>query len=240
MPFDEKTGLYNIVDRINAPTLAGRIAERPIPLQVAARIIEQVGQRLDDVHACGFVHGDVHPGSITFDAVDDAYISAGQGTEGEPDHRSDIYSLGITLYQMVVGSRSFEAHAPLELVNMHIGQPLLLPAERGKSVDFRIAQVILKATAHNPDARYQTCAELSKDLWDAVDAIEADKIRQIEQRLGGFTPTIDMSPIDGSDNLVVGFGSLDSLLSTLLIVLGTAAALTSIATFAILRYLHLQ
>src|SRR6185295_12748800 len=82
----------------------------------------------------------------------------------EVDHRSDIYSLGVVLYEMVSGTPPFSSHSWGELVHMHIGVPPS-PFRQGRpEIPERVEQIVLKALQKGPEARFQSMAELRQAL----------------------------------------------------------------------------
>ena len=89
------------------------------------------------------------------------------------DHRSDIYSLGIVLYELIAGHVPFEAETTWGIIFKHINEPPppipgILPP---------VQNVIDRALAKDPDARYQTCRELAADYMDAIGMVSEANVR---------------------------------------------------------------
>lgn len=165
--------------------------------EAAASLLLPVCEALAAAHEAGLVHRDVKPSNILLDAkgspcVADFGLAKGEGDigltfSGEPvgtpyymapeqveasakgaDARTDVYALGITLYELLTLRRPFEAPSYPELV----ARILTWPAERLRAADPRISKgldsVVLKAIAKDPGERYATVAELRDDLARAI------------------------------------------------------------------------
>jgi predicted ATPase/class 3 adenylate cyclase/tRNA A-37 threonylcarbamoyl transferase component Bud32 len=87
------------------------------------------------------------------------------------DTRTDLYSLGITLYELLTGTPPFDAEEPLELVHAHLAQPALPVHERNGAVPVALSAVIAKLLAKSADERYQTAAGVLADLRRCLSAL---------------------------------------------------------------------
>jgi len=181
---------------VEAGTLKEYMSKGPLPLEEINRLIGQIGMALDYAHRLGAIHRDVKPGNILVDSQGDtyltdfglarmmgssqqftgsgvsigtpAYMSPEQGKGVKADHRSDIYALGIILYEMVTGRVPYEAETPLAVMLKHITDPLPLPREAKPDVPEPVERVILRALAKEPMHRFQTAGEMVHALNLAV------------------------------------------------------------------------
>ncbi len=100
------------------------------------------------------------------------------------DARSDLYALGVTLYQMLTGSLPFTAADPMEWVHCQIARKPVPPSERLETVPAPVSQIVLKLLAKTAEERYQTAAGLERDLrrclaaWEAEHRIDAFPLGQ--------------------------------------------------------------
>ncbi len=196
--FGESDGYTYLAMRlVEGGTLADFLRKRgKLELARINSIISQVGGALGYAHSKGVIHRDFKPGNVLMDEFENClltdfgiaklvevtshlthtggilgtpnYISPEQG-EGKPiDSRSDIYSLGIVIYQMVVGDVPYKADTPMAVVYKHINDPLPLPRQRVPNLPESVERVILKAIAKKPDDRYSTAEELVNAFQGAI------------------------------------------------------------------------
>ena len=187
---------YLVMRYMSAGTLRDRLSQEPMPVGEANRIIAQVGSALDYAHRMGIIHRDVKPSNVLVDAEGNtfltdfglakmmeasvqltgtgvgigtpAYMSPEQGQGETVDSRTDIYSLGVMLYEMVIGRRPYHANTPLAVVYKHIHEPLPLPRAILPSLPEAVERVILRAMAKAPADRFETAGEMVTALDAAV------------------------------------------------------------------------
>ena len=163
----------------------------PLNLDESLRIARDIASALAFAHKRGMVHRDVKPANVMINRdrqviLTDfgiakilsgpqytasgamigtpAYMSPEQGL-GEPgDARSDIYALGVMLFQMATGQLPYDADTPLAVVLKHVNDPLPIPSRLNPALDAGVERVIFRTMAKNPDDRYQTAAELVEHL----------------------------------------------------------------------------
>jgi serine/threonine protein kinase len=183
---------YLVMRFVQAGSLSQTLHGQPAPISLIRKVIAQIGDALDYAHSRGVVHRDVKPSNILIDERGNclltdfgiakmvessayftktgafigtpAYMSPEQAQGDTVDGRSDLYSLGIVLYEMATGAPPFDAETPVAAAIKHIYDPLPLPRRRNPLLAEGMERVILKALAKDRESRYQTAAELAADL----------------------------------------------------------------------------
>jgi tRNA A-37 threonylcarbamoyl transferase component Bud32 len=189
---------YLVMRYVEGGTLANLLQGTPLPLSQTCHVISQVAAALDYAHAKGVVHRDVKPSNVLIDEQGNCLLSdfgiarmieaTGQFTAtgafiGTPtyaspeqalgrtlDGRSDIYSLGVMLYEMATGRLPFDAETPMAILIKHVHDPLPMPRSINPALSEAVERIILKAMAKEPKNRYQTGGEVAKALAAAATA----------------------------------------------------------------------
>jgi serine/threonine-protein kinase len=191
--FGEQDGQpYLVMRYMPGGALSQKINRSAMPLSEAIDIIRQLAPALDAVHARGIVHRDLKPANILFDAYGNPALSdfgiaqlseatlnlTGDAVIGTPsymspeqvrsdadiDGRSDLYALGIILYEMLTGEQPYRAATPMSVAMKHLTEPV--PQIRALQSQFpaELDAILAKALAKDREQRYARAADLAADL----------------------------------------------------------------------------
>jgi serine/threonine protein kinase len=195
--FGETRGTpYIVMKLVLGGTLDRLIKRGPLDFRLAVRVLAQVAQALDYAHSQGVIHRDLKPENILFDARGEAYLAdfgiariheaterltgsggfIGTAAYASPEQcrgeeltsTSDIYSLGVVLYEMLTGTLPFNGPTPLAIIHQHISEPVPNPLSERPDLPMDVTDVIRKALAKLPAVRYQSAQALSVALNKAM------------------------------------------------------------------------
>ena len=188
---------YLVMKYIEGETLKARLIERPLTKHEAIEIAEAVGGALAYAHEQGVLHRDIKPSNVLLSTDNSIYLAdfglariaqAGASTlskdvmMGTPqyispeqaqgvrelDEGTDIYSMGVVLYEMVVGRVPFNADTPFSIIHDHIYTPLPLPTKVNPRVPKNVERLWLKALSKERESRFESVEQLIQAFRVAV------------------------------------------------------------------------
>lgn len=187
----EDRGLYYIVmELVEGITLKNYIQKKgKLSVKEATSIAIQVSLGLEAAHNRGIIHRDVKPqnimistdgkvklsdfgiakamnsNTITANVMGSVHYSSPEQVRGGiSDAKSDIYSLGITMYEMVTGRVPFDGDSTVSIAIKHLQEEMVSPSRYTPDLPYSLEQIILKCTQKNPERRYHNVGELIEDL----------------------------------------------------------------------------
>jgi serine/threonine protein kinase len=177
---------------VQGASLSKILADRGrIEIDEALEYILQICDAMECAHEADVVHRDIKPGNIlvessgrvlvadfgiskilTGDTCDDTltfigtpiYMSPEQCGEGQLDQRTDIYSLGVIFYEMIVGRPPFDGDTPAEIIKSHLLETPGFPTENGRALPPNIVKILRKMLSKDPEQRYPDVGALRREL----------------------------------------------------------------------------
>ncbi len=203
----DEYGIYYIVmELVEGITLKNYIERKgQLTVKEATSIAIQVSAGLEVAHNNQIVHRDIKPQNIiisregkvkvtdfgiakattsqttTSTAMGSVhYASPEQARGGYVDHRSDIYSLGVVLYEMVTGRVPFDGDTAVAVAGKHLQEKLVPPTAFNPEISFSLEQIIKKCMEKSPDRRYQDIGDLMADLKQSLMEPEGDFVQMVD------------------------------------------------------------
>ncbi len=213
----EEKGIYYIVmELVDGITLKSYIAKRGhLGYKEAVTIALQVSMGLEAAHKNHIIHRDIKPQNIiisrdgkvkvtdfgiakaaTSDTITSNvmgsvhYTSPEQARGGFSDEKSDVYSLGVTLFEMLTGEVPFDGESTVAIAIRHIQEPMPSPRAIDPDIPYSVDQIVLKCCEKSPDRRYQNMQELAADLKKSISNPDGDFVKRYDPNDMGNTRKI--------------------------------------------------
>ncbi|MEJ2304643.1 MAG: protein kinase, partial [Anaerolineales bacterium] len=192
----EPDSAYLVMRYLRGGSLASLLEQGPLDLEAVLTLVDQLAAALGAAHREGIVHRDIKPGNILLDESGNFYLSdfgiakdisvdpqasSTGGIKGSPLYmspeqllgqpvtpRSDIYSLGLVLYQALTGTPPYPDDSVAALIDKQLHEPLPLVTALRPDIPEEIDQVLQVATSKQPDRRFQDAGELVKAFQSAL------------------------------------------------------------------------
>lgn len=207
----EKEQLYLVMPYLSGGSLATRIEKQAFSSREAIELIRQLTPGLELAHSKGIIHRNLKPTNVLFDeeqqpyltdfalanleyyqnvthSISSAYISPEQAAHAHKiDQRSDIYALGVMLFELLTGSLPYQANQPRGMAYKHLYHPIPTPSALQANLPSIYDQLIKQAIAKAPSARYNNIGQLNV----ALDEIIADEQASIFYASIPYIPAIE-------------------------------------------------
>jgi serine/threonine protein kinase len=270
--FNEHAGQPYLVMRfIDGETLKARLVQGDLPFSEMVRILNPTGDALAYAHAQGVLHRDVKPSNILLTPDGGVFLAdfglariaqAGESTlsqdsllgtpqyispeqaqgRSDLDARTDVYSLGVVMYELLVGRVPYQADIPYAVIHDHIYTPLPLPRSIKPSVSENLERVLLKALTKEREDRFGSVNELMLAFDQAMQSAPTEIAASIEPAkpigLEQAAPTIAALPVSAPaiqsaaapkrSELWIGLGAAAILIAVIMIIVLVISRLSSL------------
>jgi WD40 repeat protein/DNA-binding CsgD family transcriptional regulator len=207
----DPNGAYLVMRYLKGGSVRDALQDGAYTLEATVHLLDQIASALSFAHRNGVIHRDIKPGNILLDEDGNAYladfgiakdltgshegqtspdsvvgsldyISPEQARNEPVTARTDIYSLGVTLYEMITGEHPFKTSSSVERLYHHINDPLPEIEDLPAKISAVVNEVIHRATEKDPAKRYADVLELSIAFHDALGKPDAEReLSMVEQ-----------------------------------------------------------
>lgn len=221
---------YIVMEHVEGITLKTYIEKKgQLSFKESVSIAIQVSRGIEAAHNKNIIHRDIKPqniiistegkvkvtdfgiaraasaNTISSDVMGSVhYASPEQARNGFVDNRSDIYSLGILMYEMVTGRVPFDGDTTVAVAIQHLQEEMVPPSSFAPELPVSMEKIILKCAQKNPDRRYQTIADLLADLRKALISPEEDFVEMVNPLDNGKTKVISAEELSAIKGTAVG------------------------------------
>ncbi len=219
--YGEQDGVpYLVMPYIKNGTLKDRLESGDVTPAQMARYLTEVAEALDFAHQKGIIHRDVKPANILIDEHDHAYLGdfgiakalegtdnltqtgLGVGTpeymapeqaQGRAEPRSDLYALGVMVYQMLTGRVPYSGSSTVEVLMKHLQEPVPLANLRGPAAQ-QFGPILQRALSKDPNGRYRSGRELMAAVNEALARTGLANAGPVAPTVVGHAPLPGISP----------------------------------------------
>ncbi|EPE61651.1 serine/threonine-protein kinase PrkC [Exiguobacterium sp. S17] len=219
---DEQDIYYIVMEHVDGMTLKQYLQEEYISIEEALRIMGQICDAIDHAHAHRIIHRDIKPQNMMIDqngnvkvtdfgiavAMSNAtlthtmsvlgsvhYFSPEQARGKFADEKSDIYSLGAVLYELVTGRVPFIGETPVAVALQHLQDDPIRPLDLNPKIPQALENCIMQALAKSPGARHASVAVFKKDCLTSLSPDRADEPKRMPTEQDEFDQTLVMAPV---------------------------------------------
>ena len=197
----EPSVAYLVMRLMRGGNLHTKLKAGPLPLAGATQLLEQVGAALHTAHRAGIIHRDIKPANILLDEEENGYLAdfgiaknladpdleeqtqvgdilgslnyiSPEQIQAEPVRpQTDIYCLGVVLYEMLTGHKPYAGPTPIDFIRQHLSEPLPPPSTQNPDLPATLDIVVSRATAKDPLERYPDVLSLLTDIRQAISSV---------------------------------------------------------------------
>jgi len=204
---------YFVMRHMTGGSLSGLLKSGKLSLQKTAEIIEKIAQGLDYAHQKGIIHRDIKPDNVLFDSSNNPYLSdfgvaklaeavnsetrsnivgtpayvspeQASGENDKVDHRSDVYGLGVLVYQMLTGEQPFTADSAMKVLVKHINEPVPNILKVNPDLPPALKKIIKTAMAKKKENRFQSVLDIAHALSAAALEPSRGRPASLSRRIG--------------------------------------------------------